>query len=90
MRNKMLISRVSSRGQVTIPAEVRKVLHIGEKGDMIGFDIREDGVLMKRLIVTEPEEDFSEEEWEKLEKLANKKGKLYTNAKDFLASLEEL
>src|SRR5438552_763145 len=39
---KEIISTVSSKGQVTVPAEVRKHLHIKE-GDKLSFVIRDDG-----------------------------------------------
>ena len=81
---------LSSKGQVTIPVKVREALHIRQKGDMIGFEFVKGGVLMKPLVIATQEEDFSENEWDKLEELANQNGKLYANAKDFLASLEEL
>ncbi|MDI6791388.1 MAG: AbrB/MazE/SpoVT family DNA-binding domain-containing protein [bacterium] len=90
MSQRIPMAAVSSKGQITIPREIRKRLHIKGKGDLVGFESAAEGVMMKRLVVTPEEEDFTAEEWEKLEKLANQKGKSYTNAGDFLVSLEEL
>lgn len=90
MNSKMPMATVSSKGQITIPKEIRAQLHITGKGDLVGFEPTEEGVLLKRLVVTSEEEDFTAEEWDKLEKLANQKGKRYSNAEDFLASLKEL
>ncbi len=40
-------SRVSSKGQVTIPVEVRQ--HLGlEPGDVVVYDVEDDRVLLRR------------------------------------------
>ena len=83
-----VIAPISSKGQVTIPAQIRKILHLTRPGDLLGFIPVKEGVLMKHLEIRE--EDFSEEEWDKLEKLANRKGKSYKDAKTFLSALKKL
>jgi len=44
----MLSSKLSSKGQVTIPREIRKKLGV-EKGDLIAYEIRDGVVVMKRV-----------------------------------------
>ena len=89
MNRIMAKATLSSKGQVTIPARVREALHISRKKTMVGFELVEDGVLIKPLVISAQEENFSESEWDKLEKLSNQEGKMYVCAKDFLTSLEE-
>lgn len=43
------LAKISSKGQVTVPADVRKALHISA-GDMIAWDIETDGrIFVRRL-----------------------------------------
>ncbi len=44
-----MMSKVSSKGQVTIPIEVRSILGIGP-GDFIEYEIQEDGGAMLRRV----------------------------------------
>ncbi len=90
MEGKTIIAAVSSKGQITIPLMVRKNLHISGKGDIVGFQLVKEGALLKHLELTEPEEEFTKEEWRKLERLANQKGKVYTNPKEFLKEIRKL
>jgi bifunctional DNA-binding transcriptional regulator/antitoxin component of YhaV-PrlF toxin-antitoxin module len=77
---------LSQRKTITIPTEILE--HIGSKpGDF--FEITDDGyriILIPKVI----EDRFTEEEWEKLNRLARDKGKVYesaANAKEHLRSL---
>lgn len=82
------ITIVSSRGQVTIPQDIRDVLHISE-GSIIGFEPTGRGVLIVPMKV-EPKDPYTKEEWEKIEKLSKTKGKIFDNpedAKKFIADL---
>ncbi len=74
------IAIISSRGQVTIPQDVRSLMHI-RRGSVIGFEPTKKGVLMVPMKV-EPENPYTEEEWEKIEKLSNSKGKIYHTAEE--------
>lgn len=43
------LAKLSSKGQVTVPAEVRRAMHL-ESGDMLAWDIQVDGqVSVRRL-----------------------------------------
>ncbi len=44
----MVVSKVSSKGQVTIPKEVREKLGV-EPGDRIGYEVEGDTVRIRRL-----------------------------------------
>ena len=43
----MKLSRLSSKGQVTIPREIRRRLHL-ETGDLITYELRDDGTVSLR------------------------------------------
>ncbi len=44
----MPTSRLSSKGQVTLPKEVRKALGI-EKGDLISYEVQDKVVILKKV-----------------------------------------
>jgi len=75
-----VITIVSSRGQVTIPQEIRDRFHIA-KGSIISFEPMKKGVLIVPMKV-EPQDPYTEEEWEKIEKLSETKGTTFDNPKD--------
>jgi len=53
----MAISRVTSKGQVTIPFEVRKALDI-EQGDDLIFEVRKDQTARLRVVKRRKLSDF--------------------------------
>lgn len=63
------VSTVFTRGQTVIPKLLRERFHIHE-GDLIQWKASERGLLVVRLEVRSPAEDFSQEEWDKLDRLA--------------------
>jgi bifunctional DNA-binding transcriptional regulator/antitoxin component of YhaV-PrlF toxin-antitoxin module len=71
---------ISSRGQVTIPQDVRDIMHI-KRGSVVGFEPTKRGILMVAMKV-EPEYPYTEAEWGKIEKLSKSKGKIYNNVED--------
>lgn len=44
----MLTSRLSAKGQVTIPREVREELDL-DPGDMVGYEVRDGLVILRRV-----------------------------------------
>jgi AbrB family looped-hinge helix DNA binding protein len=44
----MQTSRLSRRGQVTIPGEIRKAAGLGP-GDLVAYEVRDGVILLKRL-----------------------------------------
>ena len=79
---------VSSKGQVTLPKHVRAMLRV-DLGDYVRFKPVAGGVLVTKIQLEESEE-FSEGEWRALERLANRAGRRYKNAKEFLKALDRL
>ncbi|MDD5422265.1 MAG: AbrB/MazE/SpoVT family DNA-binding domain-containing protein [Candidatus Omnitrophica bacterium] len=71
---------ISSRGQVTIPQDVRDTMRI-RRGSVVGFEPTKRGVLMVAMKV-EPEYPYTETEWKKIEKLSKSKGKIYHSVED--------
>ena len=43
----MLEAKVTSKGQITIPIEIRKKLGV-DTGDVISFQIKEDGIIVEK------------------------------------------
>lgn len=44
---KRYTSRLSSKGQVTIPHEIRSALHL-EAGDLVAYDLKEGNAILRR------------------------------------------
>ena len=82
-----LVTTLSSKGQVTLPKTVRELLHL-ELGDYLRFKPVAGGVLLTKISLES--EEFSEDEWKALERLTNRRGKRYKDAKAFLRDLERL
>src|SRR3990167_592157 len=79
---------VSSRGQVTIPQDIRSLLHV-KRGSVIGFEPTQRGILMVAMKV-QPQDPYTEEEWKKIEKLSKSEGTVYDTveeAKKHIANL---
>lgn len=81
-------AKITSKGQVTIPNRIRKILHLKE-GEAIGFSVTKEGVVLVPCEVT-AKSPYTAKEWQKIEKLASENGKTFTStkdAKDYLKSL---
>ena len=81
-------SKITSKGQVTIPNRIHKLLHLKE-GSAVGFSLTKNGVVLVPCEVT-AQSPYTPKEWSKIEKLANAKGKVFSStdkAKDFIKSL---
>ncbi len=70
-------ARVTTKGQVTIPNRVRKILHLKE-GSSVAFSITKEGIVLLPCKVT-AESPYNAVEWAKIEKLASENGKTYNN-----------
>ena len=81
-------AKITSKGQVTIPNRVRKILHL-QKGTSVAFGVSKKGVLLLpcKVIVESP---YTSEEWTKIEKLASAKGKIYKSVQDAKKHIEAL
>lgn len=81
-------AKVTSKGQVTIPNRIRKLLHISS-GSSVAFGLSRKGVLLLPCKVT-MESPYTATEWAKIEKLASAKGKVYKSAKRAKKHIEAL
>jgi AbrB family looped-hinge helix DNA binding protein len=71
-------AKITSKGQITIPNQIRKLLHL-ETGASVAFGLTKAGVVLMPCEVT-AKSPYTAKEWEKIEKLAGKKGKIVSNA----------
>ena len=81
-------TKMTSKGQVTIPNRVRKILHL-QKGSAVAFTVTKHGIVLMPCEVT-AHSPYSSKEWEKIEKLASEKGEIFSgedSAKKHLRSL---
>ncbi|MCK4463639.1 MAG: AbrB/MazE/SpoVT family DNA-binding domain-containing protein [Candidatus Omnitrophica bacterium] len=79
---------ISSRGQLTLPQDIRILMHI-RKGSIVGFEPTRRGVLMRPMKV-EPEDPYTEEEWDKIEKLSKSKGEIHKSAEEAKKHIADL
>lgn len=81
-------AKITSKGQITIPNRIRKILHLKE-GASVAFGLSKQGVVLLPCKVT-VEKPYSHSEWTKIEKLASAKGKIYKSAKAAKKHIEAL
>ena len=70
-------AKMTSKGQVTIPNRVRKLLRL-EKGSAIAFGITKEGIILMPCKVT-TQSPYSSKEWEKIAKLASETGTVFSS-----------
>ena len=72
-------AKMSSKGQITIPNRIRKILHV-TTGASLAFGVSKAGVVLLpcKVVVESP---YKPGEWAKIERLASSKGKVYASAK---------
>lgn len=81
-------AKVTSKGQITIPNRIRKILNL-EEGASVAFGVGKEGVVLLPCKIS-AESPYTAKEWTKIEKLASEKGKGFSGveaAKDHLKSL---
>lgn len=81
-------AKVTSKGQVTIPNRIRKILHV-QTGASLAFGLSKEGIVLLPCKVT-AESPYTPEEWVKIEKLVSLKGKIYKSAKKAKKHIEAL
>lgn len=82
------IAKVTSKGQVTIPNRIRKLLHV-ETGASLAFGLSKEGIVLLPCKVT-AESPYTSSEWVKIEKLSSAKGKVYKSVKKAKKHIEAL
>ena len=70
-------TKMTSKGQVTIPNRVRKLLHLHE-GSSVAFTVTKYGIILVPCEVT-IRSPYSPKEWKKIEKLASEEGKTFSS-----------
>jgi len=91
----MIMARavLRAKGQVTLPSEIRKALHIDE-GDDISFEVTDDGVRMRGMKSIRADQAwFWTPEWQAGERrvdeeMAAGRGKISSSTEEFLESLD--
>ncbi len=68
-------SKVTSKGQVTIPSTIREILKL-EPGSTVMFKVTDRGVILSPCEISE-KSPYTEKEWKKIERLVAEKGKAY-------------
>ena len=81
-------AKITSKGQVTIPNRIRKILKL-EEGSSVGFAVTKDGVMMLPCKV-EGHSPYTAKQWAKIEKLASAKGKVPNSAADAIKHIQSL
>jgi len=71
-------AKMTTKGQVTIPNRVRKMLNLKE-GSSVAFGVSKEGIVLLPCKVT-PESPYTPQEWAKIEKLASAKSKIHLTA----------
>ncbi len=68
-------AKITTKGQITIPNRIRKLLHLKE-GSAVAFGVSKEGVLLLPCEVN-AKSPYTTKEWTKIEKLAAEKGKTH-------------
>ena len=70
-------SKMTSKGQVTIPNRVRKLLHLRE-GSSVAFTVTKHGIILVPCEIT-AKSPYTPKEWKKIEGLASAEGRTFAN-----------
>jgi len=81
-------AKITSKGQVTIPNQIRKILHLQE-GASVAFGVSKEGIVLLPCEVT-AKSPYTPKEWAKIEKLASVEGKVYHNPQSAKRHIEVL
>ena len=81
-------AKITSKGQVTIPNRIRKLLHV-QAGASLAFGLSREGVVLLPCKVT-VESPYSSQEWIKIEKLVSAKGKVCRSPRKARKHIETL
>ena len=71
-------AKVTTKGQVTIPNRIRKMLRL-EEGSSVAFGLTKEGVILMPCKVT-AQSPYNAKEWAKIERVASEKGKVHASA----------
>lgn len=83
------MSKITSKGQVTLPKKVRRFLNL-QRGTTVAFGLSKSGIILSRCALTVEKTPFTKTEWQKIEKLAGAKGKIYHSASEAKHHIQKL
>jgi len=82
------IARLTSKGQVTVPAPIRDILNL-KKGSPVIFKLTERGVFFMPCEIRQ-RETYTHEEWAKIQRLVAERGRTYKTTKGAKKHLDSL
>ena len=88
-----MTTTVRTKGQITIPIEIRKAIHL-EEGDPVEVELVEEGILLRpQKVIDATQAWFWTPEWQEsirrsAEQVAAGKAKVFEDDKAFLAALD--
>ena len=87
----IFMSPLGAKAQVTLPKAVRLALGLKEKEDVLGFIVDGKKVALTRIEPIPSSNPFTEEEWEKIERLASAPpAAVFTSSKESLKHLRKM
>ena len=81
-------AKVTSKGQITIPNRIRKILHLSQ-GSSVAFSVSRNGVMLTPCTIT-AQSPYTPQEWEKIKKLTAVKGKTFKTAQEAVKYVNNL
>ncbi len=82
------IARMTSKGQVTVPAPIRAIFNL-KKGSSVVFKVTDKGVLFLPCEIME-RDTYTQEEWGKIKRLVAERGQSYKTSKGAWKHLKSL
>jgi AbrB family looped-hinge helix DNA binding protein len=82
------IAKMTSKGQVTVPAPIRGIFNL-KKGSSVIFKVTNKGVFFLPCEIKE-RDTYTQEEWGKIERLVAEHGKSYKTSKGARGHLKSL
>jgi len=82
------IARMTSKGQVTVPAPIRAIFNL-KKGSSVIFKVTDKGVLFLPCEIKE-RETYTKVEWTKIKRLVAERGQSYKTSKGARRHLKSL
>ena len=82
------IAKISSKGQVTVPAPIRAIFNL-KKGSSVIFKVTDKGVLFLPCEIT-VRKTYTQEEWGKIRRMVAERGKNYKTSKGAREHLKSL
>jgi AbrB family looped-hinge helix DNA binding protein len=82
------MARITSKGQVTVPAPIRAIFNL-RKGSTVIFKVTDKGVFFLPCEITE-RETYTQDEWGKIKRLVAERGKVYKTSKEARDHLKSL